>query len=1141
VPRWSLRLLGPFALERDGVPLTGFRSDKVRALLAYLASEPNRPWSRSTLADLLWPDRSEPVARANLRNALSNLRRILDDTHAMPPYLELSLAEVRVNAAADPWVDVADLRHLLETVMGDGPDADDPRTVDRLEQALALIRGDFLEGLSLDSGPFDAWAATMREHWRGAAVRTTRALALAYTRRGEPVAAEAATRRWLALEPWDESGHRHLMQLLARQGQRTAAWAQYDACRRVLADELGTEPAPETTRLAAAIQARGLDEGPVAAVDAWPGLELPATTDPPFFVARAPELAALDAAWRRVDTDGAGTTFVVGEAGSGKTALLAEFARRAQDQDPALLTLWGHGSSFTGQGDPFEPFVHVARMLCGEAEAPPPARGAHRAEQARRTWRRLPDTIEALLDHGPDLLGRFVAMPSLRRFARRHAGVAEEHLRRLDALTRRAPGPLPSRAGVPTALFEQFTAVLRHLAQRQRMLVLLDDLQWIDPGSAELLFHLARGLGTARVLIVGAYRAEQVASDDGALRPLATAVSELLSTRQAELVDLADAADGAFVEAVLDSEPNDLGPAFRSRLAAHTGGHALFTIELLRGMQVRGDLRRDHRGRWVEGPGLRWDELPARVGAAIAARIGNLSAACVEALEVASIEGEEFTGEVVAAVTGRPLPETCDLLSREAGRRQRLVVAHVVRPVAEGGLGIYRFRHGLFPSYLRRRLDEVERARLHGRVARELERLYRRDLHHFPQVHHVLARHFDAAGMAQEAVAQYAAAAAHARRLSAHASCVVHLQRALELLRDLPASPERDAQELRLHLALGTTVTAAQGWAPPELEAVYARARDLAQRVDDVVQVLPVLLRLQLFHLGRAEHDLSERAHERLCALAARIEDLVVRDQLRMTVLPYFRGRFAEARRIFETVAADADVERQRAFAERYGLAAAPVARAYLGECLSLLGEPGEADRLEAGARELACAVGHPMTTGTVFARACWRAAFSGDHAATGARAADLLRVVREYDLGNYLLTGTFFSAFAQRDGPAAGRLERLADAMERYRLAGTLLGRSAFLTLFARACAQEGQPERGLAAADAALAAAAHSGERWIDAETWRTKATLLRMRGARSDDGGRSERAARACLVTAIRIARAQGALALLRRAEADGGVSS
>jgi DNA-binding SARP family transcriptional activator len=1134
VPRWSLRLLGPFVLERGDGPVAGFRSDKVRALLAYLAVQPGRLWSRSALADLLWPDRPEAVARANLRNALSNLRQVLDDGNGTPPYLEATPAGIRVNPGADHWVDVAEVRDLLQAVPRKPDGADDPRTVAQLERALALLRGDFLEGFDLDAGPFAAWASTVRDQWRSETVRAARTLAHAYAQHGDSAVAEAATRRWLEVEPWDESAHRHLMRLLARQGQRAAALAQHEACRRLLAAELGVEPQPETTRLAAAIRSGRVGQDPATPVAVWPGLTPPATTEPAFFVARERELAALGDALRRVAQAGVGTVFVVGEAGSGKTALLAEFARRAQADDPGLLVLWGHGTAFTGSGIPFEPFVHVARMLCGEAEAPPQAH-ASREEQARRAWQRLPDTIDALLDHGPDLLGRFVTTPTLRRFAHQHAGVAEERLARLDALAQRAPRPPPHRAAVPTALFEQFTAVFRHLTQRQRVLVLLDDLQWIDPGSVELLFHVARGLGTARVLLVCAYRAEQGAPNDGARpRPLAAAVGELLSTRQAEFIDLTDAADAAFVDAVLDSEPNALGPAFRARLTAHTGGHALFTIELLRSMQLRGDLRRDHLGRWAEGPGLRWDDLPARVEAAIATRIGNLSAACVEALEVASVEGEEFTAEVVAAVTGRTLAETCDLLSREAGRRQRLVMAHVVRPVAEGGLGIYRFRHGLFPAYLHRRLDGVERARLHGRVARELERLYRRDMHHYPQVHHLLARHFDAASMAQEAVAQYAAAAAHARRLSAHASCVGHLQRALELLRGLPASRERDAEELRLHLALGTTVTAAQGWAPPELDAVFARARDLAERVDDVVQVLPALLQLQLFHLGRAEHTLADRAHARLCALAERIDDPVMRDQVLLTVLPYFRGHFGEARRILETAASDDDVVRQRALAELFGLAPAAVARAYLAECLWLLDEADASDRSGREASELAAAVGHPMTLATVCARACWLAALRGDPATTGARAGDLLRIVREHDLGNYLLTGTFFSAFAQRDGPASERLERMADAMERYRLSGTLLGRSALLTHYARACLEEAQPELGLAAVNAALAASAHSGERWVDAETWRTKADLLAMYGAGRRHGERTRRAVNACLNTALRIANAQGATALARRAE-------
>jgi DNA-binding SARP family transcriptional activator len=1134
VPRWSLRLLGPFSLERDGVPLTGFRSDKVRALLAYLASESGRPWSRSTLADLLWHDRSEPIARANLRNALSNLRYVLDEGGATPPFLLAGPSEVRVNLG-EARVDVVELHAALQDVSIDAEHAAEPGLLARLERAAGLVRGEFLEGFAIDAGPFAAWAASMREQTHGEVVRVLRTLALGHLHLGDATAAEAATRRWLTLEPLDEQAHRLLLRLLARQGQRAAAAALHEAWRRALADELGVEPEPGTTRLAESIRTGAFDaSGPPGSAATWPGLQ-PSASDASPFVARDGELAALHDALRRVEREGARTVFVVGEAGSGKSELLAEFARRAQAGDPGLLVVWGHGTALTGQGNPFEPFLHVARMLCGEAEAPPQARGT-REEQALRAWRRLPDTVDALLDRAPALLGRFVTTSTLHGFAHRHPGVGPERLARLATLAQRPARRPSARDDFRLALFEQFTAFLRHLAQHRCLLVLLDDLQWIDPGSVELLFHLARGLGGARVLLVGAFRGEEVAPETGASpHPIAAAASELRSAGLADLIDLAETDDAAFVQAMIDSEPNALGPDFRAQLGVRTGGHALFTVELLRAMQQRGDLRVNAQGRWIEGPALRWEELPSRVEAAIAARIGHLSAACIEVLEVASVEGEEFTGEVVAAVTGRSIEQTCELLGREAGRRQRLVTAHTVRPVVEGGLGIYRFRHGLFPSYLHRRLDEVERARLHGRVARELERLYRRDLHHYPEIHHLLARHYDDAAMAQEAIAQYAAAAAHARRLSAHASCVAHLQRALDLLRTLPESPDRDAQELRLQLALGTTRTAARGWAPPELEAVYARTRDLVECIDDDLEVLPALLQLQLFHFGRAEHDLSDQVYARLQALAEGIGDPVVRDQLRLTVLPYFRGRFGEARRILETAATDIDVGRQRALAERFGLAPAAVARAYLAECLWVLDDPDEADRIEAEARELARAVDHPMTMGTVGARACWRAALRGDHAATGDRAAELLRIVYEHDLGNYLLTGTFFRELAAHDGPVLGRLERMADAMERYRLSGTLLGRSAFLTYFARACAEEGQPERGLAAANAALASSARSGEHWVDAETWRTKAALLRMRGTNRGDGDRSERAARACLATALRVACAQGAVALVRRAEA------
>jgi DNA-binding SARP family transcriptional activator len=1133
VARLTIRLLGPFVAEREGVPLEGFRSDKARALLAFLAAQPERPWSRSALAELLWPDRPERMARTNLRNALANLRRVLGDGHAARPFLDVTASEVRAQPAQEHWVDVSAVEALLSAGPAGPEEATDPQALDRLSRALALARGEFLEGFGLEEGPFSDWLGTMREHWRGERVRIARVLARAQARLGDVDASEDATRHWLEFEPWDEEGHRHLMWLLARRGRRTAALAQFDECRRLLAEELGVEPDAQTLRLAAAIRAGAAAE-PSEAPTSWPGLSVPDTTPPSPLFAREHELAALHAALRRSQDEGVGSCFVTGEPGSGKTALLAEFARVAQRDDPGLLCLWGQCSALSGRGSPFEPFVQVLRTLSGEAGAPPDW-GAARSEQARRAWQRLPDSVDAFLRHGPDLLGRFVSPRTLLSHARHHVGVESDVLDDLVRANERADGTRGEPSDLRARLLDQVTEVLRHCSRR-RLLVLLDDLQWVDEASVDLLFHLGRHLGAAQVLIVGAFRREDVvAVSDGGPHPLAAVVSELRSRRHGAMLELAEDRDPGFVDAVLDSEPNALDRAFRAQLLERTSGHPLFTIELLRSMQLRGQLVRDAHGRWVEGPQLRWDDLPERVEAAIEARVGHLSSDCRRLLDVASVEGVTFTAEVVAAISGWDVARVCEVLSIEAGRRQRLVSAQGVQPVAEDGLSLYRFRHGLFQGYLARHLDAVERARLHGQVGRVLERLYEGSMERYPEAHHLLALHFDAAGMAQAAVQHYVAAARQARRLSAYVAAGNDLRRALELLEALPASPERDRQELALRLEFGTVMTAVQGWAPPELDATYARARVLSERLAEDTQIIPALWQLCVFHVGRSEHAEVAGLFERLARLGRRCTDASLRALTRLYVSPFYVGRFEAAREHLEAAARDADPVQQRALAERFGLAPAAVALAYLSECLWLLGLAEEADRRQVEARALAAEVDHAMTRCYVHGRAAWLAALRPDDAALREHAGTLFGIARDHGLGGFILAGSFFRHLAaHRSEPADEHLVGMLDAIERYRASGTSLNRTAFLTHLAAAYGLAGHHGRGLEAADTALAESARSGERWIDAETLRTKAVLLV--GSAGDDAEGVRRTARGYLEQAVRVARDQGAVTLERRAAAE-----
>jgi predicted ATPase/DNA-binding SARP family transcriptional activator len=253
--RLSLFLLGGFEARLDEIPISGFKTDKSRALLAYLAVEQARPHRRQALAGLFWPGYLESSARANLRHALANLRQVLSDEGTDPSFLLIEGETIQLNPAADVWVDVG----AFESAIRDRRSgADDPQstilnqqsTISNLQSAISLYRGGFLEGFSLHDCPeFDTWSSVVREELQRQALTALSQIAEGYEQQGKLEEASQYAHRQLDLEPWLEEAHRQLMHLQAMRGQRAAALAQYETCRRGLMEELGVEPSPETTGL----------------------------------------------------------------------------------------------------------------------------------------------------------------------------------------------------------------------------------------------------------------------------------------------------------------------------------------------------------------------------------------------------------------------------------------------------------------------------------------------------------------------------------------------------------------------------------------------------------------------------------------------------------------------------------------------------------------------------------------------------------------------------------------------------------------------------------------------------------------------------------------------------------------------------
>ena len=256
VSQLRIQLFGAFHATADGVPLTGFASDKVRALLAYLAVESDRPHRREALAGLLWPDYPEASARANLRRALANLRTVIADREASQPLLTISRQTVRVTLADRILCDATAFSTALETARAA------PERIGELERAVGLYQGPFLEGFSLaDSVCFGEWLVVTRERFRQDALSVLRRLATHYEKASQYRKALRYARRQVELEPWQETAQRQVMRLLALEGQRGLAVAQYESCRRILAEQLAVEPSRETTLLCERIRAGDIDGG----------------------------------------------------------------------------------------------------------------------------------------------------------------------------------------------------------------------------------------------------------------------------------------------------------------------------------------------------------------------------------------------------------------------------------------------------------------------------------------------------------------------------------------------------------------------------------------------------------------------------------------------------------------------------------------------------------------------------------------------------------------------------------------------------------------------------------------------------------------------------------------------------------------
>ena len=749
---------------------------------------------------------------------------------------------------------------------------------------------------------------------------------------------------------------------------------------------------------------------------------------------------------------------VVGEAGVGKSRLFYEFIRSHHVAGGGWRVLEANSVSY-GKATLFLPLAELLRQYFGVVDT-----DTARTVRARVTGTLV--TLDPALEEAVPAVLWILDVPE--------PG---------EAFLRLEPAPRRRRA------IESVKRVLLRESQMQPLLLVVEDLHWIDTETQAVLDSLADSLGNAAVLLAVNYRPEY-----------RHGWGSKTCYRQIRLDPLPPEGMDALLRALLGADPSTAPLA--SHLIARTEGNPLFLEESVRTLVETGALAGE-RGAYRLARPVATIQMPATVQAILAARIDRLRPDLKRLLQVAAVVGKDVPVAMLAAVAETP----DDALRASLGELQAADLLYEARlfPDLE-----YTFKHALTHEVAYGGVLQERRRALHGQLLQSMERLHADRLGEHAEV---LAHHAQRAAIADKAVHYLREAGARAAARSANREAIGFLERALALLTELPESRETLSDALDVRIALGAPLIAVHGPSSPVVETLYREALALVDRLDDASRRFLVLWGLWYVKFTRTDYAPAVAAGERLLETARSSGD---RDQLleaHHTLWPTLIGMGDVKRALPHIEHGIALYERARhgSMADLYGgHDPGACCRYFLAVSHWALGYPDRAVAMAHEAMQLAESLGHAMTSTMTFGLVAWVLYLSGERRAAVAAGERCMAVGEAHDFRGWNIgIGALLHA-ARGERPDAARLEQLrsGQALEVMRTWRSVIGACTIASLYGETDA----PERGLEVL-AALTDVERAG--FFGPEAYRVEGELRRLASQGSD------RAAR-CFQMAIDLAR-------------------
>jgi class 3 adenylate cyclase/predicted ATPase len=790
-------------------------------------------------------------------------------------------------------------------------------------------------------------------------------------------------------------------------------------------------------------------------------------------VGRQEEFELLLRRWNQTKSGEGQVVLVSGEAGIGKSRLAAELGATLRDEPHLRLH---YSCSPQHQGSALYPLISQLMRAGGIA-------GADSDEQKLDKLRSLlaPSTTDPLdLALIADLLS----------------------ISTKDLLPQLELNPQARKL----ATFAALGAGIKELATRQPLVIVIEDVHWIDPTSLELAELCVDTAERQKLLLILTSRPGF--SPAWADRPHVSHVTlNRLTRSHASAIIRSIAGEITLPREVLE------------QILDRTDGVPLFVEELSKTVIESGFARFDADAATLS---LDAQAIPSTLQASLLARLDRMSSVR-EVIEIAAAIGREFAFELLSAVYRFPEEQLKEALLQ-------LVSAELIYRQIDPPNESYKFKHALVQDAAYATLLRGQRRELHARIAKALEERFPDRVSTEPEV---LAYHFSQAGLVAPAIKYWQAAGQRATERAGNVEALGYFDKALALLQTLPETPQREQQELMLLIGRGLPLTAIGSYAAADVGDNYRAAHALCKRMGAAPQIFPVLQGLYRFYLVSAELQMALDTTTQLLDIAEKANDqnLLMEAHQAQAFSLGFRGELQPAQEHFDNCMALFDPERFRGRMHLYTTDTATSALS-LGALIAWLrGYPDRSAATNERALARARSVEHPYTLAWMLSTGAVQYQLLGDVRMARELAEECVALSRQRDFPFWLASSRIMRGWALAD---QGERVEEGIAEQRDGLAGWSKTGARIYTPYFTCCLAEGylaagQPADGLAPLTDIIAVVQRSGEGWWQPELYRMKGELLAKAGQVDEDGGNPEHYFR----KALELATHQGARSLALRA--------